>query len=291
MFLFSMFRRRISSGVLIGVLVVSIVPCTAHGQASQQPHILLANDDGIDAPGLAVLAQALAAVGHVTVFAPSTNRSGSSMAVDVRGPVLVERVMRDGQLFGYSVGTTPAGAMLIGLEHELGTGQPIDLVVSGINRGANVGDLAHFSGTVGAAMIGAYSGVPAVAVSADARAPDYELSARVTVAFIQQLLQHGPAPGTVYSINGPSNVAADSLAMVVAPMGGSYMRLGFDVNLQDSTAGAVLRFREGEAPVGTDTDQYSRGRVTVTPLRFDWTDYAAFRDLQAWDLRVPALTR
>ena len=94
----------------------------------------------------------------------------------------------------------------------------------------------------------------------------------------------------MYSINVPSD-AADGLAMVVAPMGGSYMRLGFDVNLQDSTAGAVLRFREGEAAAGTDTERYTRGRVTVTPLRFDWTDYAALRDLQAWDLRVPALAR
>lgn len=283
---FSLPRVRISRGLLIAAACISLAPPVAVAQITPPLRILLANDDGIGAPGLAVLAEALADLGDVSVFAPSTNRSGSSLALEMRGSTEVERFERDGRFFGYGVASTPAGAMMVGLEHALAAGQPFDLVVSGINRGANVGDLGHFSGTVGSAMIGAYYGVPAVAVSADATAPDYELSARVAVAFIRQMLQYRPAPGTVYSINVPRGVDEADLQIVVAPMGGSYVRFGFDVNLEASPPVAVPRFRVGEAEAGSDTDAYNRGRVTVTPLRFDWTDRPALREMQAWDLRV-----
>lgn len=278
-------RFRIATYVA-ALLFVSLGPGAAFGQSPDRPHILISNDDGIEAPGIAVLARELAKIGDVIVFAPSANRSGSSMALDLRSRIQIERVMHDGELFGYGVNTTPAGAVLLGLEHETEVGRPVDLVVSGINQGANVGDLAHFSGTVGSAMAAAYYGIPAVAVSADARAPNYGLAARFVAQFIEELLRRDPAPGVVYSINVPAGVPAEGAEAVVAPMGGSYFRIGFDVRLDDTSGVAVPRFDEEVVPEGSDTELYTGGRVTITPLRFDWTDWDVLRDLRTWNLVV-----
>ncbi len=275
----------VRSALFVSTLA-TVVSLAAHGQSADRPHILVTNDDGIEAPGIVALASELAKIGDVTVFAPSENRSGSSMSLDIRNQISITPVMRDGVLFGYGVGTSPAGAALVGLEHEAEAGRPVDVVVSGINRGANVGDLGHFSGTVGAAMMAAYYGIPAVAVSADARHPDWDLAARFTAQFVEELLRRETQAGIVYSINVPAGVTRGDTA-VAAPMGGSYFSLGFTVRTSDSAGSAVPRFGEPVVPAGSDTEHYNHGTVTVTPLHFDWTARDALRELASWNLAIP----
>src|SRR5690606_32640490 len=114
--------------------------------------ILVSNDDGVQSEGIAALAAELSTFADVVVVAPDDNESGASHRSVIRTQITtLSRVERDGQFFGYSVNASPADAVKFGLLH-FGAERPFDLVVSGINNGANVGQIAHTSGTVGAAM-------------------------------------------------------------------------------------------------------------------------------------------
>ena len=138
--------------------------------------ILISNDDGINSPLIHALRDGLATLDDVeiVVSAPDANKSGSSQSTD-GGARTVERVFANGEFFGYAVDGRPADAVRFGLLH-LGKDEPFDLVVSGINQGANVGDVSHLSGTVGAAMEAIYQGIPAIAVSQDTANVDTSLS-------------------------------------------------------------------------------------------------------------------
>ena len=241
------------------------------------PRILVTNDDGIESPGLTTLARALAEVGEVTVVAPCSQRSGSSMAVALAAEVR----LRGDESVGYCVDATPAGAVLFAFS---ALGSDFDLVVSGINRGANVGDLARMSGTVGAAMAGAYLGAPAVASSQGGGPGGFEFAAGVTARFAAELLSRGGEPGIVYSINFPSPDGAEGIA--ARPMGGSYLRVEYErVEYEDRDSVFAPVFGPPHPfPEGSDSEAWARGLVTITPLRFDWTDYAAVEALETWDL-------
>jgi hypothetical protein len=133
-------------------LSVPLFVSTASAQTDSF-HILLTNDDGIESQGIQVLAEKLRAVGEVHLIAPCGERSGSSMSLALRDELQLRPVQRDGNTLGHCVNTTPAGAVLLAIT-TLAPDTGFDLVVSGINRGANVGNVSHGSGTVGAAMMG-----------------------------------------------------------------------------------------------------------------------------------------
>ncbi len=190
---------------------------------------------------------------------------------------------KDGVLFGYSVDATPADAVRFGLL-EFGKTQKIDLVVSGINHGSNVGLISHYSGTVGAAMEALVHGVPAIAVSQSRRRRDYTTAAHVTAKLVQQIRQRGAPAGAVLSINVPAGAIQ---GVVAAPMGGAYFTIeGFTPHRGDEKAPSYKptwrRLRVEEE--GTDTRGYQDKFITITPLRFDWTDYKTLQELRQWDL-------
>jgi len=128
-------------------------------QADAPYHILVTNDDGIDSPGIQALATALGEVGEVTVVAPCSQQSGTSMSISLDEEFRVRATPA-----GNCVDVTPASAVRLGVQ-ALAPESGFDLVVSGINIGANVGEISHMSGTVGAAMMGAYLAIPAVPAS------------------------------------------------------------------------------------------------------------------------------
>ena len=132
------------------------------------PHILITNDDGIHAPGLRALAQALREIATVTIVAPSQERSAAAQSLTLRQPIYCEEIGER----EYSIDGTPADAMILAF-HTLLKQKP-DLVISGINPGGNLGENVYYSGTVGAAMEGAINRVPAVAVSVAHRGADFD---------------------------------------------------------------------------------------------------------------------
>ncbi|MFT7680048.1 MAG: 5'-nucleotidase [Planctomycetota bacterium] len=249
--------------------------------------ILVTNDDGIETKALAQLVAALGEHGEVVVCAPDGNRSGSSHSVRAwTEPMAVKATEVEGASLAFAVGGSPADAVAYGLL-ELGKQKPFDLVVSGINEGANVGELSHYSGTVGAAMEAVYRGVPAVAVSQGGRTRDYAFSARFTANFVAQLRAHGTRPGVVYSINVPGVPEQERKGVALRPMGGSYLVLrGWTERKTPSgQSGAVAKLGlDRGAPAGSDSEAYNQGYVTITPLQFDWTDRAALLELGDWDL-------
>lgn len=253
----------------LGIAYCWLVPLTP-GQ--KEPYrILVTNDDGIEAPGIQALSKELRKVGEVIVVAPSGNRSGSSMSLSVGVKFRAKKHEKNGKLFGYSVNGTPADAVIFGIR-EIAKGKKIDLVVSGINHGQNVGNIAHFSGTVGAAMTALHWGIPAVAVSLDINANDYTFAAQYTARFVSKLKRRGSPKNVILSINIPAATQDEIKGVVPARMGRPYW--SHRISLSE------------EFESGTDSHAYQQRMITITPLRFDWTDYEVLDKLRTWDLTV-----
>lgn len=168
-------------------------------------HILISNDDGIFAAGLRSLAKAVKAAGHrVTVFAPDGQRSAASHSISLRKPLKMVKVAYEAGIDAYSVDGTPADCVRLGV-FFLGKDKP-DLVLSGINNGANRGCGILYSGTVGAAMEGAMNGITSMAVSLCSFADDqYESTARLAADALPWLERHPLPRGEVYNLNVPYN--------------------------------------------------------------------------------------
>ena len=248
--------------------------------------ILISNDDGINSPLIHALRDGLATLDDVeiVVSAPDTNKSGSSQSTD-GGSRRVERISADGEFFGYAVDGRPADAVRFGLLH-LGKDDPFDLVVSGINQGANVGDVSHLSGTVGAAMEAIYQGVPAIAVSQDTANVDTAVTVNLTRQLVAKYQREGAPEGIVISINVPGG---ELKGVAVRPMGESYLK--FSPYELTGTDGEVSQFET--AYVGNraldsanDTYAYQNGYATITPLKFDWTAHEMLSEVEAWGLTL-----
>ena len=272
------------------LLICLYVALTVATPESQRPlRILVTNDDGVESAGIQILAEALRPIADVVVVAPDGNRSGSSHA-SAGGPLSVREHREGDQSLGYGVSGFPADAVRFGLI-ELGRTRRFDLVVSGINQGANVGEVAHLSGTVGAAMEAVYLGVPAIAVSQEAGLINYQVSAAFTVSLVEELTRHNLPERVVLSVNVPSDVPSEITGVATVPMGGSYLRT-VSYERQDNTRGIpgvyrASRERHSDFLPDTDSHAYSNGFITVTPLRFDWTAEAMLATIDGWELPVP----
>ncbi|MXW18743.1 MAG: 5'/3'-nucleotidase SurE [Gemmatimonadetes bacterium] len=248
-------------------------------------HILVTNDDGIRSPGIQQLADALREVGEVTVVAPCGQRSGSSMSVQLGQGKRLRPITDEDRDLGNCVDGTPADAVMLAMEAVVPEGG-FDLVVSGINAGANVGDLGHMSGTVGAAMAGAYYGVPSVAASLGGNEMDFGYAAAFMARFVEQLQRRPPLTGVVLSVNFPAASEEGTAGVAIGRMGGSYIRFGYEeVEPEDDVRVFRPRYDPAEKhPPGSDTEAFMAGMISIAPLRFDWTDEELLRELAGWGL-------
>lgn len=249
--------------------------------------ILLSNDDGIDAPGLAALAEALAPLGDLLIVAPDRDRSGTGHAITVREDLHVRPHTLAGRWAGYAVSGTPADCVKLAVL-ELSPRLP-DLVVSGINAGANLGIDVFYSGTVAAAFEGVLLGVPALAVSCitDRTAPDFRAAQEAAALLAAWMLERrGEAP-LLLNVNVPERPGAAVSGRL------RWTRLGLRRRYRDDFApseteagsgaggdGAGRRLRlVGDADDGdcddptTDAGAVQEGFVSVTPVHLDMTDY------------------
>ncbi|HZT87279.1 MAG TPA: 5'/3'-nucleotidase SurE [Stellaceae bacterium] len=252
--------------------------------------ILLTNDDGIDAPGLAVLERIAAELAReVWVVAPEHDQSGVSHAVSLHHPVrLSPRGARR-----YAVGGTPGDCAVMGI-CRLMAGAPPQLLLSGVNRGGNLGIETVFSGTVGGAMTGMMLGVPSIALSqvwTDRAHVRWETAAALGPGIVRRLLALGWGAGTCLSINFPDLPAEDAGPLTLARQGPGLVQ-GMEVLTRTDPRGLTyhwITFRRGEREQGaeSDIDALRAGRVVVTPLRYDRTDEAAYVELAAALPRLP----
>ncbi|MBO3697672.1 5'/3'-nucleotidase SurE [Roseivirga sp. E12] len=254
--------------------------------SAQKYRILISNDDGIESPLLKTLSEELAKLPDVEVVisAPSENQSGSSQSTDGR-TLKVEKISKDNEFFGYAVSGRPADAVRFGLR-VLGKEEPFDLVISGINRGSNVGKLSHLSGTVGAAMEAIYHGIPAIAVSQEVRGVNTKVSAEFVSQVVSKYKKNGAPKGVVISINIP---AGELKGVSINPMGDAYLDMGNYVLRSDSGNTSVYQQRLALAKAkdsNSDTYAYQQGFITITPLKFDWTAYELLQSIAEWGLEI-----
>jgi 5'-nucleotidase len=241
--------------------------------------ILLTNDDGIDAPGLAVLEQIAGELAReVWVVAPEHDQSGVSHAVSLHHPVrLTERGPRR-----YAVTGTPGDCAVLGICHLMEAAPP-QLLLSGVNRGGNLGIETVFSGTVGGAMTGMMLGVPSIALSqvwTDRAHVRWDTASALAPDIVRQLLAIGWGPATCLSINFPDLPPAEAGPLTLARQGPGLVQ-GIDVLTRADPRGLPyhwITFRRGEREQGpeSDIDVLRAGRIVVTPLRYDRTDEAAY---------------
>ena len=243
--------------------------------------ILVTNDDGVHAPGLLALAEALDTLGEVDVVAPSQGQSGAGHGITFVEPLTADEVKIGGERRAWSVSGTPADCVKLGLQ-ELLPARP-DLVVSGINAGANRGVDVLYSGTVAAAAEAALTGIPAAAVSLEkSDGFDFKSAAGWALRVLSPVLEDGIPRGQVLNINVPaaSRVAARGIRLV--PQSLSPWEDGYD--RRQDPRGRDYYWLTADEPVPdpqkpSDLGALADGWVTVTPLQFDLT---AREQLIAW---------
>jgi len=253
--------------------------------------ILLTNDDGISAPGLQAARRALVELDgvEVDVIAPDSNRSATARSITTRQPLSVEEVEFEDGRVGYATGGTPVDCVRFA---ELGLvgGRP-DLIVSGINHGANLGDDITYSGTVAAALEGIVLGIPAIAVSQQSSAGglgyvsgrfDFTVAAPFTAQLVSRLREESMPEATLINVNCPS----------CEPTGIEVTKLGKriyndELKLVGEKDGRRHYEIYGWQPSyeeikGTDLYAVANGRIAVTPIHFDLTDHGGLERLQGW---------
>jgi len=250
--------------------------------------ILVTNDDGILAPGILAMRRAVADLGDVTVVAPVAPQSAVGHSITLTDPIRVHRVPLGDGAVGHGVQGRPADCVKLALL-ELMPERP-DLVVSGVNLGANTGINVLYSGTVAAAVEGAFFGVPSVAVSIeDSDAADFEGAARIARRIIDQFLARGPREPILLNINVPDLAKGPPKGVRVCPQSMKGWREGWEK--RSDPRGRTYYWMIGNMEpeeVGVESDVASlAGRyVTVTPLRFDLTDHARMSEVRGWNLSL-----
>ena len=243
--------------------------------------ILVTNDDGIESAGLQALADRLASMGRVVVVAPDRERSAVGHSLTLHAPLRADEISTD----RWAVSGTPTDAVSLGIQGLLK--QKPDLVVSGINKGSNMGDDLTYSGTVAAAMEATLMGVPSLALSLAGKSfnyDDFQQGAEIAVDLASKVLQHGLPADTFLNVNIPAGtpkgmrvtrqgkrIYQDAVVQNRDPRGRTYYWIG----------AGELGFQNLE---GTDFHALEKGFVSVTPLHLDLTNYAALERLRQWPL-------
>ncbi len=259
---------------------------------TDQPLILLTNDDGIDAPGLRALYDAVAHLGHIEVVAPARQRSAVSHAISVYQELLCTRVFDDaGRPWGYALDAMPADCVKLAVARLLD--RKPDLVISGINPGANLGNNILYSGTASAAREAAMFGIPAIAVSVQLHPakypalPNFAAAAAYLRLLVPEVLRHGLPLGTLLNINTPNLPPEEILGVTVSKQGRTLFLDRFEL-LTGDEATSVFRnvgdsvLRGDSRPQDADDVVVEAGCISVTPLQFDLTHHAFRQDLTQW---------
>lgn len=245
--------------------------------------ILLTNDDGIQSPGLQALAEQVSSLGRVVVVAPDRERSAIGHALTLHHPLRSQVWAED----WWAIDGTPTDCVSLGI-HGLLKSVP-DLVISGINKGGNMGDDLTYSGTVAAAMEATLMGVPAFAVSLVEAPYDHQSfvwAGRVAARVAETIREHGLPADTFLNVNVPVGEPAG----IQITRQGKRVYEGAVVSNRDPRGNEYFWIGAGELNFqdldGTDFNAVQAGDVSVTPLHLDLTNYAALERLRQWDIKL-----
>lgn len=242
--------------------------------------LLISNDDGVYAKGLAILAESLKEIAHIDIVAPDRNRSGASNSLTLTAPVHIKH-LENGMI---SVEGTPTDCVhlaITGLLSEIP-----DMVMTGINDGPNMGDDVWYSGTVAAAMEGRFLGLPAIAISLTGeKFLHFETAGKVARLLVDHVLAEPLPPSTILNVNVPDVPYKDLQGYEVTRLGTRH-RAEPTIRQIDPRGHPIYWVgpagSEQDAGPGTDFYAIAHSRVSVTPLRVDLTHYEAFDQLATW---------
>ena len=250
-------------------------------------HILVTNDDGINAPGILALALAMCELGQVSVLAPDRNWSGGGHVKTIDRPLRVRPARLDGSFPAYASDGAPSDCVALALLGFIE--EPVDLVVSGINPYSNMGHDVTYSGTVTAAMEAVISGVPGIAFSLDGHEQSqtfhFGTAAQVARGVVQTAVRQGISPGMLLNVNVPNLAYEELRGQRVTRQGTRVYHPALDRRVDPR--GQPYYWIAGSTPTGipdegTDIGALAEGMVSITPLHLDLTEYRHTQKLATW---------
>jgi 5'-nucleotidase len=250
--------------------------------------ILLTNDDGIFAPGLAAMERELRQLGDVCVVAPAVEQSGVGHSITFLSPLICKEIFDGERRRGWAVEGSPADSVKIGI-FEFCPQRP-DLIVSGINGGLNAGINVLYSGTVAAAIEGAFFGITSIAVSLEwDDHPQFDKAAQIARRVIEQILEQKGPQSQLYNLNIPTVALQRPSEVRIVPMGVN--RYGEHFIKRKDPKGRTYYWATNEPPPEpteeeTDLSTLAHGHISLTPLHYDMTQHAVLRQMQSWRISL-----
>jgi len=250
-------------------------------------HILITNDDGIYAPGIQALIEALKPIARITVAAPDRERSATGHAITMHSPIMAKPIIRYGQeVCAYAVGGTPADCIKLALDIFIKNDWP-DLVVSGINNGPNLGTDVIYSGTVSGAIEASMMGVPAIAISMSSHDfTSFTEAASFAAQMVHQVLDFPKKPAPILNVNFPVCNPREIKGTKITKLGIRKYRNNF-IHRKDPRGNGYY-WMAGELedlPQDPNTDIVAvhKNYISITPLHFDLTHYKAMDKIKKWE--------
>lgn len=248
--------------------------------------ILVSNDDGIGARGIQELAKALKEIADVTVVAPATEQSAVGHAISMKNPLRVTEHFNNGEFFGYAVSGTPADCVKMGIRNILH--EKPDLVVSGINHGANAAVNIIYSGTVSAAREATFMDIPAIAMSITSHTPEYfESALKIVKDLALKIKENGLPKATMLNVNVP-NIPADQIKGVKITTQGMSTWDDYYEERIDPYGNKYfwLKGTLGDDDLDPESDEAAlkENYISVTPVHFDVTDRDTISKMKSWNL-------
>lgn len=247
--------------------------------------ILLINDDGIYAPGLSAVAKILRSSQEVIIVAPDREQSAVGHAITLSDPLRIHEIWQNGNFWGYAVSGTPADCVKLAVKTILK--RPPDLLISGINQGANVGASLIYSGTVSAATEGTMLRIPSIAVSLDTRSDNanFEPAARITKKIAEMVIEHGLPGGVFLNVNVPALSEERIKGVKISRQATTYFDDFFERRIDPQgkayywMSGAMVEVDRSE---DSDVIALRKGYVSITPVKYDLTAKEHLDLISSW---------
>lgn len=249
-------------------------------------NILITNDDGIHAPGIFAIKQALEMIADVLVVAPDTERSAVGHAITLSDPLRVSEIHKENSFFGYAVNGTPADCVKLGLRCL--SEKSIDVVVSGINMGPNTATNIMYSGTVSAAAEAVIMGVPGLAVSLTSfDTPEFEYSCSLAQQLVKKIVENGLPEGTLLNVNVPPLKPDEIEGIVITRQGKGRYEEFFDKRIDPNNR--IYYWMTGKRMNLDHEDDVDdvvirQKKVSITPIRYELTDTDMLQKLHLWNI-------
>jgi 5'-nucleotidase len=248
--------------------------------------ILVTNDDGIDATGIAALANSLKEIAEVIVVAPHKEQSAVGHGITMQIPLRVFKYFKNGDFFGYAVEGTPADCVKMGIRNIMK--ESPDLVISGINHGSNTAINIIYSGTVSGAREAAIMDVPSIAISVTSHdAKDFKYAGKIAVMIAQKVREHGLPNGTLLNVNVPHVPEEDIAGILITKQGKSKWDDIYEKRIDPYgkdyywlTGSLVL----ADTEIDKDQAAVKQNYVSITPIHFNLTDYETYEEMKNWEI-------